>query len=118
MTLGPLFPLVLLLAVLAGAAPAHASDAAVASAPSAASAARSPDASTRNGREIYQRFREGLADPDCTQADTSPRWSKHFAAAPGKLASTRNDMLPLFGYVVDELRAAHLPTEYALIQFV
>ena len=33
---------------------------------------------TRNGREIYQRFREGLADPTC-EAGASTRWRQHFA---------------------------------------
>src|SRR3546814_7907308 len=73
--------------------------------------------STRGGREIYARFREGLADPSCGP-DTSERWQRHFAAAPKRLASSDDNVLPLFGYVVDALREAHLPTEYALIPFV
>lgn len=72
---------------------------------------------TRNGREIYQRFREGLADPEC-KADASARWRVHFAHAPKQLAGSNDDVLPLFGYVVDSLREAHLPTEFALIPFV
>lgn len=75
------------------------------------------EAGTRNGREIYERFREGLADPSC-EADASTRWKAHFAHAPKQLAARNDDVLPLFGYVVDALRAAHLPTEYALIPFV
>ncbi len=71
----------------------------------------------RSGREIYARFREGLADPVC-EAEASPRWSQHFAHVPGQLAQGRGDVLPLFGYVVDALREAQLPTEYALIPFV
>src|SRR3546814_1649601 len=63
------------------------------------------------------RFREGLADPSCGP-DTSERWQRHFAAAPKRLASSDDNVLPLFGYVVDALRDAHLPTEYALIPFV
>jgi membrane-bound lytic murein transglycosylase D len=74
-------------------------------------------ATTRNGREIYARFREGLADPSCGP-DTSERWQRHFANAPKQLASSDSDSLALFGYVVDALRQAHLPTEYALIPFV
>ena len=74
-------------------------------------------ASTRNGREIYARFRDGLADPACG-ADTSTRWRQHFAAAPKRLASRDDEVLSLFGYVVDALREAQLPTEYALIPFV
>ena len=71
----------------------------------------------RNGREIYESFRAGLADPTCDAGRTSPRWQKHFAAAPERLA-TDDDVLPLFGYVVDALREADLPTEFALIPFV
>ena len=71
---------------------------------------------TRSGREIYQRFRDGLADKSC--GDSSPRWRSHFAAAPKRLATRSDDVLPLFGYVVDALRDARLPTEYALIPFV
>ncbi len=86
-------------------------------APAAQAPSASPVPATRNGREIYARFREGLADPSCGP-DTSQRWQRHFAAAPKKLASRDNDVLPLFGYVVDALREANLPTEYALIPFV
>ena len=75
------------------------------------------EAGTRNGREIYERFREGLADPSC-ETDASVRWKAHFAHAPKQLAARNDDVLPLFGYVVESLRAAHLPTEFALIPFV
>ncbi len=74
-------------------------------------------AGTRNGQDIYTRFREGLADPVCDDVGSS-RWRDHFAATPNRLAAPDSDVLPLFGYVVDALRAAHLPTEYALIPFV
>ena len=74
-------------------------------------------AGTRSGLDIYHSFREGLAEPECP-AGASTRWRQHFAHAPGQLAARNNDALPLFGYVVDALRAAHLPTEYALIPFV
>ena len=87
-----------------------------ATAPPASPATALP-AGTRNGLEIYQRFREGLAQPEC-EPGASSRWRQHFAHAPGQLASSRTDVLPLFGYVVDRLREAHLPTEYALIPFV
>jgi membrane-bound lytic murein transglycosylase D len=84
-------------------------------APAVAAAASAP--ATRNGREIYARFREGLADPTCGP-DTSQRWQRHFAGAPKRLAARNDDALPLFGYVVEALRQANLPTEYALIPFV
>lgn len=71
---------------------------------------------TRSGREVYASFREGLADPVC-EADASTRWRQHFAHVPRQLTGN-NDVLLLFGYVVDALREAALPTEYALIPFV
>lgn len=70
----------------------------------------------RTGGDVYRRFREGLSQPDCSAS--SERWRRHYAAAPRRLAHGGDDVLPLFGYVVDALRAAHLPTEYALIPFV
>ncbi|WP_363796492.1 transglycosylase SLT domain-containing protein [Lysobacter firmicutimachus] len=82
-----------------------------------AAAVDEPAAATRNGREIYRRFREGLADPSC-EPGVSSRWRQHFATAPKRLAASDDDLLPLFGYVVDALREAGLPTEYALIPFV
>lgn len=72
----------------------------------------------RSGLDIYQRFRDGLADPTCDSAATQGRWKKHFSHAPGQLARAEDDVLPLFGYVVDALREAQLPTEFALIPFV
>ena len=71
----------------------------------------------RSGRDIYTSFREGLADPSCPSGG-SVRWKQHFANAPRRMASANDDVLPLFGYVVDAVREAHLPTEYALIPFV
>ncbi|KRD39169.1 hypothetical protein ASE35_02015 [Lysobacter sp. Root916] len=117
---GRLAAVALALAAACG-APAFAQSAAAAASTPAAAAEPAPQAAipgpTRNGREIYQRFREGLADPTC-EAGASTRWRQHFATAPKRLAASNDDTLPLFGYVVDALREAHLPTEYALIPFV
>ncbi|WP_242108174.1 lytic transglycosylase domain-containing protein [Luteimonas aquatica] len=101
--------------VQAQAAPEAAATGGTASLPAPQSASAVP--ATRNGREIYARFREGLADPSCGP-DISERWQRHFANAPKQLAASDSDALALFGYVVDALREAHLPTEYALIPFV
>lgn len=87
---------------------------------SAATAIAAPASipATRSGLDIYARFREGLADPSCPKDSSSQRWRKHFAAAPERMAREDDDVLALFGYVVDALREASLPTEYALIPFV
>lgn len=74
-------------------------------------------ADSRSGSEIYARFRDGLADKTC-EPGVSTRWRQHFAHAPKQLAARNDDVMPLFGYVVDALRAASLPTEYALIPFI
>lgn len=84
--------------------------------PTLPAATQDGPAATQSGRAIYQRFREGLADKAC--GESSPRWRTHFAGAPKRLATRSDDVLPLFGYVVEALREAHLPTEYALIPFV
>jgi len=83
----------------------------------AAAPVAAADSASRSGSEIYARFRAGLAQPDCAP-DASIRWRKHFAAAPGRMASSKEDVMPLFGYVVDALIASDLPTEFALIPFV
>ncbi|MGY0504039.1 transglycosylase SLT domain-containing protein [Luteimonas sp. e5] len=84
--------------------------------PAQAPAASSPQIATRSGLEIHRRFREHLAEPDCSNAD--PRWTAHYERAPRRMASHDDELLALFGYVVDELVQAGLPTEYALIPFV
>ena len=101
---------------LSATAPALAAQAAVLAPPLIADAAKD-SGPTRNGRDIYQRFRDGLADKTC-EPGVSTRWRQHFATAPKRLAAEDDDLLPLFGYVVDALREASLPTEYALIPFV
>lgn len=85
----------------------------------AATTAAAPvgDAVARNGREIFASFRDGLSDPECI-AEPSERWRRHFSHVPDDIAADPERLLPLFGYVVDALRAFHLPTEYALIPFV
>lgn len=77
-----------------------------------------PPATLRNGQDIFASFRDGLAEPSCDAEATSPRWQKQFAHAPARLANQNDDALVLFGYVVEELRKASLPTEFALIPFV
>ncbi|MCE7032481.1 lytic transglycosylase domain-containing protein [Lysobacter sp. GX 14042] len=90
---------------------------AVASGAAPASEPATSGIDTRSGLSIYENFRAGLADPACP-ADASQRWQAHFATTPGQLATGPEDSLALFGYVVDAVRAAHLPTEYALIPFI
>jgi membrane-bound lytic murein transglycosylase D len=68
------------------------------------------------GLDIYENFRAGLAEPQC--ADAQQRWQKHFAHAARRLGEQDTNTLPLFGFVVESLRDAGLPTEFALIPFI
>jgi membrane-bound lytic murein transglycosylase D len=68
------------------------------------------------GLDIYESFRAGLAEPECGNAQA--RWSRHFAHAPERLGNPDSDTLALFGHVVEALREAQLPTEFALIPFI
>src|SRR6478609_3448294 len=90
----------------------------VVSAPALSQQAAPATPATQNGRDVYARFRGGLADPSCDNDTDSARWRGHFAGTPARLVSADDDVLPLFAYVVDALRSAGLPTEYALIPFV
>lgn len=102
---------------LAGAPAAMPEPATAASQPVTSASAADSRPAVRNGQVIYRRFLDGLADPHCSDEATS-RWRAHFGHVPRQLASGGNDVLPLFGYVVEAMRDAHLPTEYALIPFV
>ena len=73
---------------------------------------------SRNGQEIFNEFLDGRADQGCDADASNPRWERQFSKAPAQLADRNNDVLPLFGYVVDQLRDAGLPTEFALIPFI
>ncbi|MCC8668885.1 MULTISPECIES: lytic transglycosylase domain-containing protein [Xanthomonas] len=112
----------LLLAVLTASAviaPAAASsNDASRSKPAESSIAQTATPQVRNGREIFSSFLDGRADPGCDSEHSDTRWEQHFSRAPARLADDAQDVLPLFGYVVDELREADMPTEFALIPFV
>ena len=73
---------------------------------------------TRNGVEILERFHAGLANPQCDADATNERWKRQFRHATQRLGDPADPLLPLFGYVVDELHKANLPSEFALIPFV
>jgi len=65
---------------------------------------------------VYESFLAGLAEPGCENAD--PRWLRHFAPAPDRVGDPGSDTSALFAHVVESLRQAGLPTEFALIPFV
>lgn len=71
---------------------------------------------TRNGGELMDEFKQGLAERGC--ADASPRWRTHYAGAASRMADQDKVALTMFAYVLDEVRNAGLPSELALIPFV
>ena len=90
--------------------------ASAADAGSAGMAGRNPTILTRSGLDIHKRFRAHLAEPECSNA--SPRWRAHYAAMPKRMSKEDDELLALFGYVVDEFIKAGLPTEYALVPVI
>ncbi len=75
-----------------------------------------PAAATHRGDAILARFHAARAEADCRGA--SRQWRQHDAHAAIRLADRDEAALALFGYVLDEVREAGLPGEYALIPFV
>jgi membrane-bound lytic murein transglycosylase D len=69
-----------------------------------------------NGRDVYEKFRTGLAEPGCP-AQGAARWARQYGHTPRQLTGG-GDTLAIFSHVVESVRAAHLPSEYALIPFV
>ena len=61
--------------------------------------------SQRNGREIYARFRAGLADPSCGRRHQRALETAFRQRAEATGLAPTTTLLPLFGYVVDALRA-------------
>ena len=66
---------------------------------------------------MYEEFRTGLTTNHC-DSDKPSRWKTHFSSAPERLAAANSQVMPVFAHVVEALREARLPTEYALIPFV
>ncbi|PJK12945.1 lytic transglycosylase [Lysobacteraceae bacterium NML120232] len=79
-------------------------------------AAKPATATQRNGLEIHQQLLDNLSGSGCESANA--RWQAHYARAPQRLANPDDELLALFGYVVDEVVKAGLPSEYALIPFI
>ena len=84
--------------------------------PSDATLAPASGASTTTGLAVYESFIAGLAEPGCDNA--APRWLRHFAHATERVSDPAGDTQALFAHVVESLRQAGLPTEFALIPFV
>lgn len=105
-------------------APAEPAEAAAAAPPAEAppaqeapvAASQPVAANMRNGLEIHQQLLDNLSGSGCESAHT--RWQSHYARAPQRLANPDDELLALFGYVVDEIVKAGLPSEYALIPFI
>lgn len=71
----------------------------------------------RNGRAIYAQFLAGRSQQQCP-AGGRANWHRQFAHIPQSLSNDTEKLLPLFGYVLDAVHEAGLPSEYALIPFV
>ncbi len=71
---------------------------------------------TTTGADVLTRFESHLASPGCD--DASATWRRHYAPFVRRLIDPRDPALARFDYVLAQMAAAGLPSEYAIIPFV
>ncbi len=67
---------------------------------------------------VLDRFRGGLASPACVVGPANRAWRQRYAGWPPRFAERIDAILPLFDYVLREVHARGLPSEYALVPIV
>jgi membrane-bound lytic murein transglycosylase D len=67
---------------------------------------------------VLDRFRGGLASPACIVGPANRAWRQRYAGWPPRFAERIDAILPLFDYVLREVHARALPSEYALVPIV
>lgn len=70
------------------------------------------------GAEVFDRMRARFSDPICVKGDHNRLWRKRYAGHPASFARHVEQILPLMGYVVEEVERRDLPGEFALLPIV
>lgn len=91
--------------------------ASVAPAPPAPPAAVVPDP-IDTGAEVFDRMRARFSHPICVKGEHNRLWRKRYAGYPESFARHLEQILPLMGYVVEEVERRDLPGEFALVPIV
>lgn len=70
------------------------------------------------GAEVFDRMRARFSAPVCVKGQYNQLWRKRYAGHPESFARHVERILPLMGYVVEEVERRDLPGEFALLPIV
>lgn len=70
------------------------------------------------GAEVFDRMTERFSAPICVKGQQNRHWRKRYAGYPDNFARQIQQILPLMGYVVEEVERKGLPGEFALLPIV
>lgn len=80
-------------------------------------AAAAPDP-IDTGAEVFDRMRARFSAPICVKGVHNRAWRNRYAGHPASFARHVEQILPLMGYVVEEVERRDLPGEFALLPIV
>ena len=70
------------------------------------------------GAEVFDRMTARFSAPICVKGQHNRHWRKRYAGHPESFARQIQQILPLIGYVVEEVERKGLPGEFALLPIV
>jgi membrane-bound lytic murein transglycosylase D len=70
------------------------------------------------GAEVFDRMSARFSTPICVKGPHNRHWRKRYAGYPDNFARHLEEILPLMGYVVEEVERRGLPGEFALLPIV
>ncbi|MBW8366339.1 MAG: transglycosylase SLT domain-containing protein [Arenimonas sp.] len=70
------------------------------------------------GAEVFDRMTARFSAPICVKGQQNRHWRKRYAGYPENFARQIGQILPLMGYVVEEVERKGLPGEFALLPIV
>lgn len=77
-----------------------------------------PSAPLADGRAVFATLRAQLASEGCSEDRVVARWLDRYARAPEPFARQLRRVLPLLAHVLERVRGAGLPGEFALLPIV
>lgn len=70
------------------------------------------------GAEVFDRMTARFSSPICVKGQQNRHWRKRYAGYPESFSRQIEQILPLMGYVVEEVERKGLPGEFALLPIV
>ncbi len=71
-----------------------------------------------SGEVLFDTLRNNFSSPVCIDGKHNQQWRKRYAGYPQAFANHLDEILPLFGYVTEQVIARDLPAEFALIPII